>query len=74
MEGAGWNTIWPTTIGSAHPAWKPSVYGTTVAFEVDDVDATISKLKNAAFFDMEKDRDASLLDGTIPGSRPAINW
>ena len=31
-----------TTIGvGCHPAWKPSRDGTTVAFEVDDIDAAI---------------------------------
>jgi predicted enzyme related to lactoylglutathione lyase len=35
-----------TTIGvGCHPAWKPSRDGTSVAFEVDDFDATIAKLK-----------------------------
>jgi len=45
-----------TTIGvGCHPAWKPSRDGTTVAFEVDDMDATISKLKERGVtFDMEK--------------------
>ncbi len=45
-----------TTIGvGCHPAWKPSRDGTTVAFEVDDIDATIAKLKErGVIFDMEK--------------------
>jgi len=45
-----------TTIGvGCHPAWQPSRDGTTVAFEVDDIDATIAKLKERGVtFDMEK--------------------
>ena len=45
-----------TTIGvGSHPDWKPSRDGTTVAFEVDDIDATISKLKERGVtFDLEK--------------------
>ena len=44
------------TIGvGCHPAWQPSRDGTTVAFEVDDMDATIGKLKERGVtFDMEK--------------------
>src|SRR6476646_7634941 len=44
------------TIGvGCHPAWQPSRDGTTVAFEVDDIDATIAKLKErGGQFDMEK--------------------
>ena len=44
------------TIGvGCHPAWQPSRDGTTVAFEVDDIDATIAKLKERGVtFDMEK--------------------
>jgi len=44
------------TIGvGCHPAWKPSRDGTTVAFEVDDMDATIAKLKERGVsFEMEK--------------------
>src|ERR1700694_3648669 len=35
-----------TTIGiGCHPAWKPSRDGTSIAFEVDDIDAVIAKLK-----------------------------
>lgn len=35
-----------TTIGvGCYPAWKPSTEGTTVAFEVDDFDASVAKLK-----------------------------
>ena len=46
----------PTTIGvGCHPNWKPSRDGTTVAFEVDDIDATIMKLtERGVQFDMEK--------------------
>ena len=45
-----------TTIGvGCHPDWKPSRDGATVAFEVDDIDATIAKLKERGVtFDMEK--------------------
>ncbi|PYJ24975.1 MAG: glyoxalase [Verrucomicrobia bacterium] len=57
MEGA-WveYDLGPTTIGvGCHPAWKPSHDGTTVAFEVDDIDAAIAKLKQrGAEFDIEK--------------------
>ena len=43
-----------TTIGvGCHPAWQPSREGTTVAFEADDFDAAISKLKERGVeFDM----------------------
>jgi Predicted enzyme related to lactoylglutathione lyase len=57
MEGA-WieYEVGATTIGvGCHPDWKPSREGTSVAFEVDDVDATIAKLKDAGTeFEMEK--------------------
>ena len=57
MEGA-WveYDLGPTTIGvGCHPDWKPSRDGTTVAFEVDDIDATIARLKERGVsFDMEK--------------------
>ncbi|MDP9254410.1 MAG: VOC family protein [Verrucomicrobiota bacterium] len=45
-----------TTIGvGCHPAWQPSREGTTVAFEVDDMDATIAQLKaRSVTFEMEK--------------------
>ena len=45
-----------TTIGvGSHPAWKPSRDGTTVAFEVEDIDAAIKKLKERGVnFDIEK--------------------
>jgi predicted enzyme related to lactoylglutathione lyase len=57
MEG-GWveYEIGGTTIGvGCHPDWKPSRDGTSVAFEVDDMDAMIARLKKAgAEFEMEK--------------------
>ena len=45
-----------TTIGvGCHPAWRPSRDGTSVAFEVDDLDAAIAKLKDAGVeFQMDK--------------------
>src|SRR3982750_1237336 len=45
-----------TTIGvGCHPAWQPSRDGTTVAFEVDDMDAAIDKLRSSGVsFDIEK--------------------
>jgi predicted enzyme related to lactoylglutathione lyase len=57
MDGAGVEyDLGPTTIGvGCHPAWKPSRDGTTVAFEVGDIDAAIAKLKERGVtFDMEK--------------------
>src|SRR5437763_260866 len=48
MEGA-WveYDIGPITIGiGCHPAWQPSRDGTTVAFEVDDFDATVEQQKS----------------------------
>ena len=57
MEGA-WveYDIGATTIGvGCHPSWQPSRDGTTVAFEVDDIDAAYEKLKQRGVtFDMEK--------------------
>src|SRR2546421_9443595 len=57
MEGA-WveYDLGPTTIGvGCDPDWKPSREGTTVAFEVDDIDAAIAKLKERGVtFEMEK--------------------
>lgn len=45
-----------TTIGMGqHENWQPSRDGTSIAFEVDDIDATIAKLKERGVqFDMEK--------------------
>ena len=44
------------TIGvGCHPAWKPSRDGTTVAFEVGDIDTAIAKLKERGVkFDLDK--------------------
>src|SRR3954467_6302116 len=57
MDGA-WieYDLGPTTIGvGCHPAWQPSRDGTTVAFEVADIDAAIEKLKSRGVtFDLEK--------------------
>jgi predicted enzyme related to lactoylglutathione lyase len=57
MDGA-WveYDLGPTTIGvGCHPAWKPSREGTTVAFEVEDIDAAIDKLRERGVsFDIEK--------------------
>lgn len=57
MEGA-WveYEVGGTTIGvGCHPAWQPSRDGTTVAFEVDDLDATIAKLtERGVTFDIPK--------------------
>lgn len=49
-------TLGGTTIGvGQHESWQPSRDGTTVAFEVDDMDATIAELKQRGVtFDMEK--------------------
>jgi predicted enzyme related to lactoylglutathione lyase len=46
----------PTTIGvGSHPAWKPSRDGTTVAFEVSNIDDAIKKLKGRGVtFDIDK--------------------
>ena len=45
-----------TTIGvGCHPAWKPSTEGTTVAFEVTNIDDVIAKLKSRGVtFENEK--------------------
>lgn len=57
MEGA-WveYDLGGTTIGvGCHPAWKPSQEGTSVAFEVDDFDATLKKLSERGIaFDIPK--------------------
>ena len=57
MEG-GWieYEIGGTTIGvGCHPNWKPSRDGTSVAFEVDDIDATLTELKaKGVSFEMDK--------------------
>ena len=57
MDG-GWieYDLGETTIGvGCHPAWQPSRDGTTVAFEVDDMDETINQLKaDGVTFDIEK--------------------
>ncbi len=44
------------TIGvGQHPNWLPSRDGTTIAFEVDDIDGAIAKLKERDVkFDMDK--------------------
>ncbi len=49
-------TLGATTIGvGQHPAWQPSRDGTTIAFEVDDMDDAIATLqKRGVNFDMEK--------------------
>ena len=49
MEGA-WveYDLGATTIGvGCHPAWQPSRDGTTVAFEVDDIEAEARRLKKS---------------------------
>ncbi|MDP9004057.1 MAG: VOC family protein, partial [Verrucomicrobiota bacterium] len=57
MEGA-WveYDLGAVTIGvGCHPAWQPSRDGTSVAFEVDDIDASIAKLKErGVVLDMDK--------------------
>ena len=57
MEGA-WveYDLGATTIGvGCWPGWEPSRDGTSVAFEVDDIDSTIATLKKrGVMFDMEK--------------------
>ena len=44
------------TIGvGCHPAWQPSRDGTTIAFEVEEIDAAINKLKERGVaFDLDK--------------------
>ncbi|HME88270.1 MAG TPA: VOC family protein [Chthoniobacterales bacterium] len=57
MDGA-WveYELGPVTIGvGCHPAWKPSYEGTTVAFEVANIDDAIRKLKERGVtFDIDK--------------------
>jgi predicted enzyme related to lactoylglutathione lyase len=57
MEGA-WveYDLGATTIGvGCWPGWDPSRDGTTVAFEVDDIDSAIATLKERGVtFDLEK--------------------
>src|SRR2546430_790792 len=57
MDG-GWveYDLGPITIGvGCHPAWQPSRDGTTIAFEVEDIDAAVDKLKGRGVsFDIEK--------------------
>ena len=57
MDGA-WveYDLGPITIGvGCHPSWQPSRDGTTVAFEVEDIDAAYTKLKErGVMFDIEK--------------------
>src|SRR5438477_7137278 len=57
MDGA-WveYDLGPVTIGvGCHPAWKPSRDGTTIAFEVEDIDAAINKIKERGVtLDIEK--------------------
>ena len=41
-------------LGKADEKWKPSAAGSCVAFEVDDLDATVTKLKESGVpFDMD---------------------
>jgi predicted enzyme related to lactoylglutathione lyase len=57
MDGA-WveYELGPTTIGvGCHPDWKPSRDGTTVAFEVANIDEAIKNLKERGVsFEMDK--------------------
>ena len=57
MEGA-WveYELGAVTLGvGCHPAWQPSRDGTSVAFEVDDIDVVIAKLKERGVtFEMDK--------------------
>ncbi|MFL6540645.1 MAG: VOC family protein, partial [Chthoniobacterales bacterium] len=57
MEGAWveYDLEGPTIGVGCHPAWQPSRDGTTVAFEVADIEATIANLKErGVIFDMDK--------------------
>jgi predicted enzyme related to lactoylglutathione lyase len=57
-EGFPWAEfeVGGVTIGvGQHPDWKPSRDGTSIAFEVDDIDKTFAKLKERGVkFDMDK--------------------
>ncbi len=57
MEGA-WveYEVGNTTVGvGCHPNWKPSHDGTSIAFEVEDIDKAIATLKERGVaFEMEK--------------------
>ena len=57
-EGFPWAEfeVGAVTIGvGQHENWQPSRDGTSIAFEVDDIDATIAKLKERGVkFDLEK--------------------
>ncbi len=57
-EGFPWAEfdVGGVTIGvGQHPSWLPSRDGTTISFEVDDIDKTIATLKDRGVkFDMEK--------------------
>ena len=61
-----------TTIGvGCHPAWPPSRDGTTVAFEVDNLDETVGKLKaRGVAFDIDKTETPGLMSiwASIPSS------
>ncbi len=48
--------IGPVTVAiGQHPSWQPSREGTTIAFEVEDIDGAIEKLKaRGVTFDLEK--------------------
>ncbi len=54
----------------SHPAFQPSREGTSIAFEVDDIDATIAKLKERGVtFDMEKFETPVCWMARLPRSR-----
>ncbi len=57
-EGMPWveYEVGAVTIGvGQHPAWQPSRDGTTIAFEVDNIETAIAKLQERGVtFDMEK--------------------
>ncbi|CAN5440115.1 VOC family protein [soil metagenome] len=56
--GGAWTEyeIGAVTIGvGSHPSWQPSREGTSIAFEVDDIDQAIATLKERGVtFDMDK--------------------